>query len=83
MKAFVMRADTAQSITQWYWRTLTKSRGNESLKTRKRSQISQTADHVVVKYSDEEPEHLPRTNDQEVAQAEQWRWRCMRQTSKQ
>ena len=28
------------------------------------------ADHVVVNYSDEEHEHLPRTNDHEVAQAE-------------
>ena len=42
-----------------------------------------TADHVVVNYSDEEPEHLPRTNDHEVAQAELWRWRCMRLTSNQ
>ena len=29
-----------------------------------------TADHVVVIYSDEEPEHLPRTNDHEVTQVE-------------
>ena len=70
MKAFAMRVDTAQSTTQWSWRTLTNRSGNESLKTRKRSQTSQTADHIVVKYSDEEPEHFPRTNDHEVEQAE-------------
>ena len=83
MKAFVMRVDTAQTITQWCWGSPTNRSGNKSLKTRKRSQTSQTADHVVVKYSDEEPEHLPRTNDHEAVQAEWWRWRCMRQTSKQ
>ena len=33
--------------------------------------------------SDEEPEHLPRTNDHEVAKAELWRWRCKRRTSEQ
>ena len=65
-----MKVDTVKSIIQWHWRTPTSSRSNESLKTRKRSQTSQTADHVVVNYSDEEPEHLPRTNDHEVAHAE-------------
>ena len=70
MKAFVMRVDTAQRSTQWCWRSPTNRDGNESLKTRKRSQTSQAADHVVVKYSDEKPEHSPRTNDHEVAQAE-------------
>ena len=33
--------------------------------------VTHTSDHVVVNYSDEEePEHLPRNNDHEVAQAE-------------
>ena len=54
MKAFVMRVDTAQSITQWYWRPPTNRSGKESLLTRKRSQTSQAADHVVVNHSDEE-----------------------------
>ena len=45
--------------------------------------LTHTANHVVVNYSDEEPEHLPRTNDNEVAQAEWWRWRCLRRTSEQ
>ena len=29
---------------------------------------SQTAEHVVVKYDDEDPEHQPRANDHGVAQ---------------
>ena len=45
--------------------------------------FTHTADHVVVFYSDDEPKHLPRTNDHEVAQAEWWRWRCKRRTSEQ
>ena len=30
MKAFIMKVDTAQSTTQWYWRTPTRSRSNDS-----------------------------------------------------
>ena len=36
----------------------------------KRNRSSHTADHVVVNYGAEGPEHLPRTNDHEVAQTE-------------
>ena len=46
---------------------------DKHLSVRKRNQSSHThtSDHVVVNYSDEEePEHLPRNNDHEVAQAE-------------
>ena len=32
MKAFIVKADTAQSITQWYWRTPTSSRYRELLR---------------------------------------------------
>ena len=56
---------------------------DKHLSVRKRSQTSQTADHVVVNYSEEEPEHLPRTNDHEVTQVELWHWRCKRRTSEQ
>ena len=34
---------------------------------RKRNQSSQAADHVVVNYSAEEPDHILRTNDHEVS----------------
>ena len=37
---------------------------------RKRNQSSQAADHVVVFFGAEEPEHLPRTNDHEGTQVE-------------
>ena len=43
MKAFIVKADTAQSITQWYWRTPTSSRYRELS-----DQTSHTAEHVVV-----------------------------------
>ena len=76
MKAFVMRLDTAQSIAQWCWRPPVQ-RGS-----RRVSQTRKEAEHVVVNYSAEVPEHLPRINDHEVAQAEQWRWRCTRRTAK-
>ena len=56
---------------------------DKHLSVRKRNQSSHTADHVVVNFSDEEPEHLPRTNDHEGAQVELWRWRCLRRTSEQ
>ena len=32
MKAFIVKADTAQSTTQWYWRTPTSSRYREPLR---------------------------------------------------
>ena len=37
-------------------------------KTRQRCQPSETSDHAVVNYGDMEREHLPRTDDHEVAQ---------------
>ena len=68
MKVFVVGVDTTQSTIQWYWRTPTNRCGNESLKTRKRSQTSQTADHVVVNYLPVDRGHLLRTIIHEAAQ---------------
>ena len=68
MKTLTERVDTAQSGTQWCWRPPTNRSGNES--PRPDGEASQTADHVVVNDGAVELEHLPRTNDHEVAQAE-------------
>ena len=54
----VMRVDTVRETR------------DKHLSVRKRSQSSHEADHVVVNYGAVEPEHLPRTNDHEVAQAD-------------
>ena len=68
MKTLTKRVDIAQSTTQWCWRPPTTRRGNESPRPDGVKPDSQTADHVVVNYGVEGPEHLPRTNDHEVAQ---------------
>ena len=64
MKALVLRVDTAQSITQWYWRPLAEQQVQRNLS----DQTSQPPEHVVVNYRPVDPEHLPRTNDHEGAQ---------------
>ena len=50
--------------------TVRDARDKTSQRTKKKPIFAHTADHVVVKYSDEVPEHLPRTIDHEVARAE-------------
>ena len=68
MKAFVMKVDTAQSITQWYWRTQS-SRYNEPL----RPDLTE-AEHIIVNYLPVDRGHPPRTINHEGRNAEQWCW---------
>ena len=63
MKAFFMRVHTAQSITQWYWRTPTSSRYHEPLRP-----DPTEAEHTVVNYLPVDRGHLPRTINHDVAQ---------------
>ena len=62
MKAFVIRVDTAQSITQWHGRP-TSRRSSEPL-----IPDFTEAEHVVVNYFPVDRGHLPRTINDEVAQ---------------
>ena len=82
MKAFATRAQpgVSHSGVEEHRRT---AAATNLQKTRMRSQTSQTADHVVLNYCDEESEHLPRNSDHEAMQAEKCRWKCMRRTSEQ
>ena len=66
MKTLTKRVDAAQSINVGDHRR-TAAATNLPDQTEE-SQTSHTADHVVVNY--EGPEHVPRTNDHEVAQTE-------------
>ena len=58
---------------EWYWKPPTDCSSNEPT-----DQSSQSAEHVVVNYTTEEPEHLPRANDHEGRNAEWWCWKCRR-----
>ena len=77
-----MRVDTAQIIIvgllllcdaltvctvglEWCWKPPTDRSGNDLS-----DQSSQSAEHVVVNYTTEEPEHQPRANDHEGRNAE-------------
>ena len=50
--------------------TVREPRDKTSLRSKEKPILTHTAHHVVLNCSDEEPEHRPRTNDHEVAQAE-------------
>ena len=66
-------------VSEWCWKPPTDRSGNESSKkTRKTNQSSSSAEHVVVNYTTNEPEHLPRASDHEGRTAEQWYWGCRR-----
>ena len=62
-----MRVDTAQRITQWCWSGVGNHRRTAAA-TNLADQSSQSAEHVVVNYTTEEPEHMPRANDHEGRQ---------------
>ena len=70
-----VKVDTAQRITQWCRSGVGNHRRTAAV-TNLSDQSSQSAEHVVVNYTTEEPEHLPRASDQEGRNAEQWCWRC-------
>ena len=69
MWASVMRVDTAQRITQWCWSVVGNHRQTAAA-TNLSDQSSQSAEHVVVNYTTEEPEHLQGANDHEGHNAE-------------
>ena len=71
MLAFVMMVDTAQRITQWCWSGIGSHRRTAAA-TNLSDQSSQSAEHVVVNYTTEEPEHPPRANDHEGCNADKW-----------
>ena len=50
--------------------TVRDPRDKTSQRAKEKPILTHTADHVVVNYSDEEPEQLPRTSDHEVTQVE-------------
>ena len=50
---------------EWCWKPPTDRSGNDLS-----DQSSQSAEHVVVNYTSEEPEHLPRATDHEGRNAE-------------
>ena len=67
--SFVMRVDTAHTMTQWCWSGIGSHRPTAAA-TNLSDQSSPSAEHVVVNYTPEEPEHLPRANDHEGRNAE-------------
>ena len=54
----------SQRITQWCWSGIGNHRRTAAA-TNLSDHPSQSAEHVVVNYTTEEPEHLPRANDHE------------------
>ena len=53
MKTFIMKADTTQSIIQWYWGTPTSSRSNDSCRPDLRNSTDgTTAKEPVVRIRD-------------------------------
>ena len=52
-------------VLEWCWKPLTDRSGNDLS-----DQSLQSAEHAVVSYTTEEPEHLPRANDHEGRNAE-------------
>ena len=69
MSAVTARVDAAQRLTQWCWSGIENHRRTAAARNLS-DQSSQSAEHVVVNYTNEEPEHLPRANDHEGRNAE-------------